>query len=347
MTFRDRLRALFSPRRHWIDETGAECLAGGPLGPKEGVLLRSRSTYQRFDFSALAPARRRGALELAVRQAAPHAVGSFACRWRGGIAHVWMPSGLTGVGEDVKVVSESSLVPAPDGNGARVLALREGFEGQLWEDGDLVASRWWAHAPSAAAWGVFLRSGGSAASGASGACEPITLPLSREPWGGRHEAFVWSSAQLETLGWRAVVLFAALVVGWQVAATAVWGVAEWLQTNRLEYLRTESAPLIEARERAEASQQRMAALAALVDAPSDVRLLADVRRALGAEIRLLGWSRDDARLRIEVQGAGDDPRPIVRAFEAHPLLSRVVANPLGEGRMQLDIDLQVADPEGR
>lgn len=341
------MRALFSPKRHWIDETGSECLAGGPLGPKEGVLLRSRSTYQRFDFSALAPARRRGALELAVRQAVPHAPGPFACRWQGGIAHVWMPSGATGVGEDVKLVSESSLVPPPAGNGARVLALREGFEGQLWEDGDLIVSRWWAHAPSAAAWGVFLRSAGSAASSAGGLDEPVTLPLSREPWGARHETFDWSPAQLETFGWRAVVVFAALVVGWQVAATAAWGMAEWLQTNRLESLREESAPLIEARERAEASQQRMAALVALVDAPSDVRLLADVRRALGAEVRLLGWSRDDVRLRIEVQGAGDDPRPIVRAFEAHPLLSRIVANPLGEGRMQLDIDLQTAESEVR
>lgn len=339
MTSRARLRALFSPRRQWIDDTSAACSAGGPLGPKEGVLLRSRSVYRRFDFSALAPSRRRGALDLAVRQASPQSLGRFACRWREGVAHVWMPGSLQGLTEDLQLVAESSLIPAPPADGARLVELREGFEGQVWTGGDLAASRWWPTLPSPAAWGVFLRAAGNATVAAD-AGAPVSLPIAADAWGSRHEAVAWSPAQLEHVGWRVVVLFVALVAGWQVAASAVWTFAEWAQDRRLESLRSESAPLIQARESAESAQQRMRSLADLVDVPSDLRLLADARRLLGAEVRLLAWSRDESRLRIELEKAGDDPRPIVRAFESHALLSRVVANPLGEGRMQLDIDLE-------
>ena len=45
---------------------------------------------------------------------------------------------------------------------------------------------------------------------------------------------------------------------------------------------------------------------------------------------------------MDLQGTGDDPRPVVQAFADHPLLSGVVANPQGAGRIQLDIDLEAA-----
>ncbi|MGL6290159.1 MAG: hypothetical protein ACRC2H_05690 [Silanimonas sp.] len=256
-----------------------------------------------------------------------------------------MPDDGQPVAEELRLVAESSLIPAPAADGARLVEVREGVEGQLWENGDLLASRWWATAPSASAWAMFLRAGGKPAADAGSLTVPAPIAMAAAPWGSRHEAIAWSPAQLEAFGWRAVVLFVALVAGWQITAGTVWSVAERLQERRLEALRTESAPLIRARERAETSQQRMVALSALVDAPSDVRLLADARQLLGAEVRLLSWSRDDSRLRVEVQGAGDDPRPIVRALEQHEVLSRVVANPLGGGRMQLDIDLEAPATE--
>lgn len=256
-----------------------------------------------------------------------------------------MPGDGQVLAEDLRLVAESSLIPAPAGDGARLVAVREGVEGQLWENGDLHASRWWPAAPSASAWAMFLRAAGKPATEADASTVPAPIAISAEPWGSRHEAIAWSPAQLEGFGWRAVVLFVALVAGWQVTAAAVWSIAEALQERRLETLRTESAPLIRARERAEAAQQRMVALSALVDVPSDIRLLADARRLLGAEVRLLSWSRDESRLRVEVQGAGDDPRPVVRALEQHDVLSRVVANPLGGGRMQLDIDLEATAVE--
>ncbi len=337
MTFRDRFRALFSPRRRWIDATGTVLDAGGPLGPKEAVLPRSRATHRRFDFRALPSARRRAALDLAVRHGAPVPGSPHACRWQGGVAHVWSPIELLDLEPDVVLVAESSLVAAPASDGVRLVALRDGFEGQAWVDGQLIASRWWPDAPTDEAWQRFLRAAGRPIEGGTPAIESFVL--SHTPWGEPHGRVAWSPAQLESAGWRVVAVLVALVVGWQLAAATTWTLARALQAQRLDALRADSAPLIAAREQAEAAQHRLVALEALVQGPSDLDLLAEVRRRLGAEVRVVAWTRDVGRLRIDLQGAGDDPRPIVQAFADHPLLGVVVANPQGGGRMQLDIDL--------
>lgn len=308
------------------------------LGPRQAVLPRSRCLYRRIDLAHLAPQHRRAALDLAVRQGPLPVPGRFACRWQGAVAHVWLPRETTPVGDDERVLAESSLLPPARHDGPRLMALREGVEGQVWADGVLAASRWWAAPPTPAQWAMFLRASGRPVDDGSAVPPLHTVEPQPEPWGEPHERFAWTPAQLESAYWHGVLLLAALLVGWQLAGALSWGIARHLQEGRLERLRSESAPLIAARERAEAAQQRILALDGLVAAPSDYRLLADVRRMLGPEFRLLGWTRDDSRLRIELQG-GDDPRPLVQAFAAHPLLAGVVANPVSAGRMQLDVDL--------
>lgn len=304
------------------------------------MLLRSRSTYRRFDLRMLPAARRRDALDLAARQGAPLAGSLHACRWQGGIAHVWSSIDHLDVESDAVLVAESSLVPPPASDGVRLVALRDGVEGQVWAGGLLFASRWWPIVPSIDDWHRFLRAAGLAAEGGLPHVEVATL--ASVPWGEPHGRLAWSPAQLEAAGWRLVAVLVALVVGWQLSAAATWTVARTVQSQRLDALRVDSAPLIAAREQAEAAQQRLAALDALLQGPSDLDLLAEVRRRLGADVRVAAWTRDTGRLRIDVQGAGDDPRPVVQAFADHPLLGVVVANPQGGGRMQLDIDLEAA-----
>jgi hypothetical protein len=294
--------------------------------------------YRRFDFSALPPSRRREALDVAARHGPFEGGTRSACRWQGGIAHVWTPRDPLDLPDDADLIAESSLVPAPaDADAVRLLALRDGVEGQVWDAGVLGASRWWPQPPSADAWSRFLRAAGRPA---DAAVPPVqALAADAEPWGEAHERLAWRPARIEAFAWRATAVVVALVLGWQLAALATWSIAPALQTARLDALRGDAAPLIAARERAEGAQQRLAGLAALVDGPSDLQLMADVRTALGAEARVVGWARDGGRLRIDLQGVGADPRPVVQAFAGHPRLAAVVANPAEAGRMQLDIEL--------
>lgn len=343
MTPLARFRALFSPQRQWIDAAGDRLGAGGRWGPKEGILRRSVSIYRRYDFSTLPPARRRNALDLAVRQFAPREDLRFACRWQEGLAHVWIPREPIDLDDDWQLVSESSLVPAPQEDGVRLFALREGVEGQSWSVGQLVASRWWPDVPSQADWHRFLRATGLSVSGEVPEVQQLTLAAM--PWGSDHGRFRWSTAQIEAAVWRSVVVVVGAVLGWQLAAATVWSLAIMVQEYRLDAVRADSAPLIAAREQAESAKQRLLALHGQVDAPSDLALIAEVRRAIPSPARVQSWTREADRLRVELQGAGDDPRPIVQAFSGHPLLGSVVANPLGPGRMQLDVELDARQEE--
>ena len=46
----------------------------------------------------------------------------------------------------------------PMSTGARIVKLTEGYEGQVWEQGSLIASRWWIKPPSPKGWVSFLHS---------------------------------------------------------------------------------------------------------------------------------------------------------------------------------------------
>jgi len=343
MPLRSRFRALFSPQRQWIDRAGERLGTGGRFGPQEAILRRSDSIYRRYDFTALPAARRRAALELVVRQSIPHAENRLACRWQGGVAHVWIPREPVPVTDDWQLVAESSLVPEPQEDGVRLVALREGVEGQSWSAHHLVFSRWWPSAPAQADWHRFLRAAGLPAGG--DVPEIRNLASMAMPWGTDHDRLRWSAAQIETAVWRSVALVAGAVLGWQLFASMAWNAAMFFQESRLDAVRADSAPRIAAREQAESAKQRLLALHGQIAAPSDLELIAEVRRAIPSTARLQSWVREADRLRIELQDAGDDPRPIVQAFSGHPLLGSAVANPIGPGRMQLDAQLDARQME--
>lgn len=341
MTPRDRLKALFSPTRRWIGADAETVRSGGWLGPVEVVVPRSASQYRLFRFPRLSAEQRAAALRIGAGRAAPTGSAPWTARWQGEVAHVWLvdPAALANTDPAATLVSESSLrAPPARPDAARLLAMREGFEGQVWREGALVASHWWPEAPDAAAWARFLRSASHAVDG-SPAPIPEHVPLLATPWGRADRGLPWSAQQLERGFWRALVVLLGLVIGWQASATAAWAVAGVLQESELERLRSESMPLIEAREQAEAARDRMAGYVALAGTPVDHALIADVRRALPDEARLVSWYRDAGRLRFEVQSASADPRVFVQAFSGHPLLAGVVANPGDAGRMQLEVDL--------
>ena len=244
-------------------------------------------------------------------------------------------------------VAESALVPPPAADADHLIELAEGVEGQVWRSGRLLATRWWPAVPGDDAWLQFLRSASVEPMAGRPALQSVTL--ADAPWGRSVQRFAWSAAQLERAFWRALVVVLGLLVGWQAAATAAWSIADAWQSSRLEGLRAESAPLIDARERAEAAQARMEALVGLVAPSSDYVLVAEVKQRLPDDARLVGWLRDPVSLRVALRTGERDPRVFVQAFSDHPDLRAVQANPTERGadiELLFDLESSRAEEEG-
>lgn len=327
------------PHRRWLAPEVGPLQTGGLFGPREAVVPRAACTHFRLALPALAAGERAAALELAVRRVAPMPEPRYAALWQGGAAQVWVLDERTAAeaAETERLLAESALLPPPaEPEGARLLAVAGGVEGQVWREGGLIASRFWPQTPDADAWARFLRAAGLPLA----EVPPLqTLARQAEPWGQPARRGRWAAAQLEAAFWRGSAVLLGLLLGWPLLAGSLWAGAAALQEHRLNELRAASAPLIAAREQAERAQARLDALARLGAGPLDAVLLADLRERLPAEDRLLGWLRDGERLRIDLQASSSDPRHYVQALAGHPQLAAVVANPGEGGRMQLEIEL--------
>lgn len=348
MTLREQLTTLFSPTRRLGGPEPRVLHAGGALGPVEWVVPRADCHYRRLDFSQLPARQRASAAAVAVRRQEPAPGALHHVAWTGGTAHAWVwpePDAALLAGE-AGWIPESLLRAPPAQDGPRLLAMMRGVEGQVWRDGELRTSQWWPTRPDAAAWLRFLRAAGLAASAAA-VPEPEALPWAERPWGDRPAGLPGSPAALERLAWVAGIGIVGLGLGWQLAAQASWGFGQWRLDQRLEQLRAEATPLLEARERADAALQRLLAYQTLAVAESDYRLVAEVVEPLPADTRLVAWRREGDRLQVGLESAETDPRRFVSAFQSHPRLADVAASPVPNGTgVQLDFDLAAAVQEG-
>jgi len=72
-----------------------------------------------------------------------------------------------------------SLAYEPMDTGVRLVQCIEGVEGQVWQDGILQASRWWAACPDGGEWRLFLRSARIAQTPQNAVPAPIEVPWRR------------------------------------------------------------------------------------------------------------------------------------------------------------------------
>ncbi len=80
----------------------------------------------------------------------------------------------------VRVIPETLAREGYD-NGARLVRCIDGYEGQVWRDSALIASRWWPNTPTGRDWQQFLRAAkASAESSASEAPIPCDAPFRRD-----------------------------------------------------------------------------------------------------------------------------------------------------------------------
>lgn len=335
MNLRKTLAAYFLPTRRLIGNEGTPVQKGGAMGGQEWVVPRGDCQYRRLDLTAMPARQREAAARLALAAQLPSSSALSSMGWKAGIGHAWIwidPPGDI-VPAQRAWIPESLLVPLPDSDGVRLLQMSSGVEAQVWHAGQLAASQWWSQLPDAEVWGRFLRS--------AGLDQGTPLPAVQsfawlaEPWAEQKRSWVPGSTEArERLAWVGVVAVLALLVGWQLTSSIRWDLASSRLAAQLEAARTEVAPVLAARERAEQAQAEAQRLLQLQVGISDYALMSQVVAALPEGVQLGTWRREPGKIEALIKGGASDPRTYVSAFVGQPALANVTATQVAAG-MQL------------
>jgi hypothetical protein len=166
------------------------------------------------------PAKRNNALDLLVRKWSPFASTDYAVQWVDHRASVYawnrehVEADITAAGYHPKRcgVWPETFLQEPLSNGHRLSAAADGYEGQMWQNGFLAATRWWGAVPSVREWLAFLRTAGLDLSEASLELpEPVSPLMLEGSWtlSATPVTDVWSLLQTERVAGVAAAVVAA------------------------------------------------------------------------------------------------------------------------------------------
>jgi hypothetical protein len=280
--------------------------------------LVSRRLCRFFKIPLLADASTRGQLEalgLQIERLSPFAETGSHFHFGVNFINLWLwdsrmvSDAANAIGVDLRRVSvlpESALQPL--GDGVRVIECLDGVEGQCWEQGSLVASRWWPCPPDSRGWVLFQR-GAAVGPDRLNTNQP---PAAALPWLARP----WTSSPTE--GWGGIgnvdLPFAAAGIAVVLLIGYAYLGAESLRLiwdrsaveGQIAVHSAEAAPAVEARIAALGNAAAIQRLHQLDPYPSQLALMARVAEILPKnEAHLTEWSYDRGRLEMTV--AADHP----------------------------------------
>lgn len=339
---RNPLTALFSPTRRLIGPEPLIIQRGGLLGAVQWIVPRADCHYTRIDLRELPARQRPPAARIAAARMMPTTGSASRIGLLDGIAHAWTWTGASEHGIKHEAwLPESLLHPRSLSDGARLVRAVVGFEGQCWSDGQLFSSQWWPACPDLEVWTRFLRSSGLDAEQAGRVPDPQSLPWMEEPWASVMGSNAGSSVRLERWAWIGGLGAVALALGWQLASLEAWKEATETQRKEIDLLRAKSTPVLESRERAEASRSALEGYRDIQQAPSDYVLIAEVVARLPKDTVLRAWEREAEKLLVGITTEETDSRRLLSAFEGHDTLGQVMATPVEGGGMRLEFRLPI------
>lgn len=295
------------------------------------------------------------ALSLEVRRLSPFHDTGFHYSLADDFAAVWVwdeeetRAAAQAVGIDlakIRVLPEPALYP-PLEEGVRLVEAVDGFEGQIWAAGQLVASRWWASPPEERSWVAFQR-GGSVPPQQFSASIPPPHRLERlnQAWTGARVA-PFSLARLARLDMRlvAAAMVGAIAIGFSYETARYWRGGSDLAALRAEVAERSAAidPILGARTRALENLTAIRLLHQLDAFPSQLAMMARVAKALPRpDVHFTEWLFDRGQLELGI--AADQPLDIVglvRSLESIEFFKTVAAERTGSNN-SLRLRLTVA-----
>lgn len=285
-------------------------------GMLQWVLARPLCRFQTFNFAQVPSKNRAQALTLELAQWTPFAKTSYYIGWNNTQALVWgwdsdkTNQAVTSQGLNprrIHVLPETVLQrPVP--SGLVLTRCLEGFEGQLWRQGQLERSRWWPTVPQPDEWLVFQRDAGIAPTD-----QQTTPPVARsselqlQAWLPELSAGVTDRAiRMERLVVAVVTLGLLLPTFWFSFSWYKLQQSSSLLQAQVSQLRVQVAPLTEARAEALDYLSRITALRAINTFPDQLALMASVSQALPKDGSFLkDWDFQSGQLKITINAKAD------------------------------------------
>ncbi len=272
------------------------------------VLARALCHFKSIDLSHVPERARSQALVLQLTQISPYRVTGHHAVWQDGQAMLWYwddERRQRGMLEAMVSAPRVSVVPEPVfyppvSDGLRLLACLSGVEGQYWQNGRLLGSRWWDAAPDAVEWLSFQRGLGLGAEQ-----RDLTVPDAQRLELRPEQPFL-SAATAGAASWRNErVAYALLVVllcmptAWFAAGTLKTQLALNAAHAHNSEIAHQAQPLLAAREEATRIATHLRRLAALSPFPDQPELMSRVAHALpkGA-VYLKEWDFHDDQLKL-------------------------------------------------
>lgn len=324
--------ALFLPRRRLAAADPLVLQRGGPLGGTQWVAPRGECQYRQHDFNHLPSRQRAAAAALHVKRFMPSVDALARIGWQDGIAHFWiwekpLPAAQKG---RIRWMPESALRRPLIANGQHLLQCLVGVEGQVWEDGRLLASQWWPVVPAIETWQRFLRGASIALDRAPVMPAVQRLPLLPYPWPLMQAERSGRFADTELVIWVAALSLLGASAGWQAASLDAWHQLRDAQVGELDVLRSSSATILDGREVADAAAAELASLQKLQKGVSDYVLIADILAPLPPGSMVLTYLREGGKIRTLVKTPEKDLRKLTVLYQSHPLLREASALVAGE-----------------
>lgn len=285
------------------------------------MLARSLCYYRLFDLRDTPATRRDAGLQIQLRQWMPFQNGDSYIVWRKGFAQVWVwdrqlqQQAMQTAQVKYAPALPETLLQAPQADGVHIQSCVEGYDAQVWKQGVLHSSRWWASLPGAAQWQTFLR--------AHGLPPDTELPAALErqylpaPWAKPNQAL---SGGLNMLRRESTWVYVGLAM---LGLVAVWeGIALWktqqsLQQvqERREALSDKATPILTARNQALNYQRQIADLLMLNIFPSQLELLSIVAEKLPEDAKVVQWEYQPGLLSLIIEGENLDPKAYAERFQ--------------------------------
>ncbi|MDG2243288.1 MAG: hypothetical protein P8L66_07305 [Rhodospirillaceae bacterium] len=312
-----------------------------PGSDRRIIWIPARNTLKHAVFNLpeqLTGKKRVSALKLKIGAWSPFSDTRFSVTWSGNVASVFAWDGealdrrIADKGynpTDCEIVPEA-YIRQPGKNGIRLVSCNEGIEAQVWADGFLSTSRWWADVPSQTEWSLFVRTTGASVNLAPPAVvEPIWL---ENPW---HISQTGGTLVNQII--RNEHLLAASVA--ILIAPCIYFASEWASYSTMRVVTTREISVVEDESRATRSQraQALSALETTEDLfslqryPHQIQIMSKTHSLLqGHSVTLSSWDYDDGMLEFGLESEQDiDTRVFITAFESDPLFSSVSAGTRG------------------
>ena len=324
------------------------------MSPRRGVVVLARSVlrYRSFDLSGLQAADRISALQVQLSAWQPYPRAMCLVTWQGDWAQVFaadedLLDAQLGVENKASLWPETLLhEPGPDG--VRLIQSLEGVEAQAWRGGVLLASRWWGAQPDAVEWLTFVRSAGLTLSVAAQAvpgplalswCAPSPVPIRADRMRG---------AGLDQVRLLLLACALILVAAAGFSAHKLWDAYRMREqmTLQLGEVRQQVAPLLEARDRALAANERSGAFLKPLRAPLPLDVMEHLISVLPKDCVLKEFDLAglDLRLALELP-PGASRSQVVADLEAGGWLVNVAEVKDGAQRAWVAYQMKLASPK--